>query len=61
MNRTLSVDADFARRYIEGHVDKRQVNKIQHAFPSPRYWTENQVPVGEVLEDRKTLRAAGRG
>ena len=58
---TLSVDADFARRYIEGHVDKRQVNKIQHAFPSPRFWTETDVPVNEVLEDRQSLRAAGRG
>ena len=58
---TLSVDADFARRYIEGHVDKRQVNKIQHAFPSPRFWTETAVPVNEVLEDRQSLRAAGRG
>jgi oxygen-independent coproporphyrinogen III oxidase len=61
MNRMLSVDADFARRYIESHVDKRQVNKIQHAFPSPRFWTENQVPVGEVLADRQKLLAAGRG
>ena len=61
MARTLSVDADFARRYIEGHVDKRQVNKIQHAFPSPRFWTETEVPVNEVLEDRQSLRSAGRG
>jgi oxygen-independent coproporphyrinogen-3 oxidase len=58
---TLSVDTDFARRYIESHVDKRQVNKIQHAFPSPRFWTETDVPVHEVLEDRQRLRAAGRG
>jgi oxygen-independent coproporphyrinogen-3 oxidase len=61
MNRTLSVDKDFAARYIESHVDKRQVNKIQHAFPSPRFWTETEVPVSEVLQDRQALRAAGRG
>src|SRR5262245_18296832 len=61
MNRTLSVDAAIDRLDIEGHVDKRQVNKIQHAFTSPRFWTETEVPVSEVLEDRQKLRAAGRG
>ena len=61
MGRTLSVDLEFARRYIESHVDKRQVNKIQHAFPSPRFWTETDVPVHEVLDDRQQLHAAGVG
>ena len=61
MNRSLSVDADFARHYIESHVDKRQVNKIQHAFPSPRFWTETEVPVPEVLADRQMLQAGGHG
>jgi len=56
----LSVDLDDARRFIESHLDKRQVNKIQHAFPSPRYWTETEVPVGEILEDRQRLRERGR-
>ena len=36
---TLSVDTSSARRFIESHLDKRQVNKIQHSFPSPRYWS----------------------
>jgi oxygen-independent coproporphyrinogen III oxidase len=58
---TLSVDAASARRYIENHIDKRQVNKIQHAFPSPRYWSETDVPVHEVLQDRQHLRSTGRG
>jgi oxygen-independent coproporphyrinogen-3 oxidase len=58
---TLSVDVAAARRYIENHLDKRQVNKMQHAFPSPRYWNETEVPVHEVLEDRQRLRAMGRG
>jgi oxygen-independent coproporphyrinogen-3 oxidase len=58
---TLSYDVDAARRYIESHLDKRQVNKIQHSFPSPRYWTETDVPVPEVLENRQKLRANGRG
>lgn len=61
MTSTLSVDRDFARSYIEGHLDKRQVNKIQHGFPSPRFWTETDVPVRAILADRKDLLARDRG
>jgi oxygen-independent coproporphyrinogen-3 oxidase len=57
---TLSLDADFARRYIDAHFDKRQVNKIQHGFPSPRFWTEATVPVNEILDDRQRLRSMGK-
>jgi len=57
---TLSVDADIARTYITNHIDKRQVNKIQHSFPSPRYWTERDVPVHETLEDRQKLLSTDR-
>ncbi len=56
-----SVDKEFALRFIEEHVDKRQVNKIQHSFPSPRYWTETDVPVNDICADRKRLREMGRG
>lgn len=58
---TLTVDADYARRFVESHLDKRQVNKIQHSFPSPRFWSETAVPVQEILEDRRQLREMGRG
>ena len=58
---TLSVDVATARRFIESHLDKRQVNKIQHSFPSPRYWSESNVPVEETLDDRRKLRAMGSG
>jgi len=61
MNNTLSVDFDFAIDYIENHLDKRQVNKIQHAFPSPRYWSETSIPVHEVLADRQKLHSIGLG
>jgi oxygen-independent coproporphyrinogen-3 oxidase len=57
---TLSIDLASARRFIEGHLDKRQVNKIQHAFPSPRYWTETDVPMDDILADRQKLRSIGR-
>ncbi|HEX8991097.1 MAG TPA: radical SAM protein [Anaerolineales bacterium] len=61
MTSSLSVDLNFARDYIENHLDKRQVNKIQHAFPSPRFWAETDVPVHQTLEDRKRLHAMGIG
>jgi oxygen-independent coproporphyrinogen III oxidase len=61
MLNTISVDRDFASDFIERHLDKRQVNKIQHAFPSPRFWAETEVPVEQILEDRQRLHAMQRG
>ena len=61
MSNTISSDYDFAMNFIENHIDKRQVNKIQHAFPSPRFWSETDVPVHEVLDDRQNLSAMGLG
>lgn len=61
MIKNISVDKDFASDFIGRHLDKRQVNKIQHAFPSPRFWSETDVPAQEVLEDRRKLHAMGRG
>jgi oxygen-independent coproporphyrinogen-3 oxidase len=61
MTDNLSVGVDFARRYIENHLDKRQVNKIQHAFPSPRFWNETDVPVHDVLDSRRKLKEMGSG
>ena len=58
---TLSVDVATARRFIESHLDKRQVNKIQHSFPSPRYWSESRRAGEETLDDRRKLRAMGSG
>lgn len=61
MDNTISVDLDYARNYIENHLDKRQVNKIQHAFPSPRFWSETNVPMQEVLQDRQKLHSMDLG
>ncbi len=61
MRDNLSVDVDIAREFIENHLDKRQVNKIQHAFPSPRFWNETDVPVQEVMDDRRKLHSLGPG
>ncbi|UNO43024.1 radical SAM protein [Streptomyces sp. MST-110588] len=54
------LDSGFVNSYIDSHLDKRQVNKIQHGFPSPRYWTDLSVPVEETGEDRRRIRAAKR-
>ena len=55
-----SKDFEWAHGYIEANVDKRQVNKIQHSFPSPRFWNITDVPVDEVIESRKHLQQIGR-
>ena len=54
------LDAKFVNDHIDTHLDKRQVNKVQHGFPSPRYWTDSYVPVKEVGEDRRLIREADR-
>jgi len=61
MENTIAVDLDYARNYIESHIDRRQVNKIQHAFPSPRFWNETEIPVSQMLADRHKLQARGLG
>ena len=61
MYHSLSVDYDFALDFIESHLDKRQVNKIQHSFPSPRFWAETPVPVEQTLKDRQALNSIGLG
>jgi oxygen-independent coproporphyrinogen-3 oxidase len=55
------LDVTAARRYVDTHIGERQVNKIQHGFPSPRFWTETDVPVQQTVDDRRALTAAGRG
>ncbi|MCB0008228.1 MAG: radical SAM protein [Anaerolineales bacterium] len=54
-SKSLSIDVDAALEFIEEHLDRRQVNKIQHSFPSPRFWSEKFIPVQEVIADRHHL------
>lgn len=61
MSNGAVLDVDFALDFIDKNIDKRQVNKIQHAFPSPRFWSETQVPVADVLADRRKLFEQGLG
>nr|WP_112474617.1 radical SAM protein [Streptomyces sp. ST1020] len=49
---------DHVNNYLDSHLGERQVNKIQHGFPSPRYWNELSVPLDEIAEGRTRLREA---
>lgn len=52
------LSTDFVNDYLDSHLGERQVNKIQHGFPSPRFWNELSVPLDEIAEDRTRLREA---
>lgn len=52
------LSSDHVHSYLDSHLGERQVNKIQHGFPSPRYWNELSVPIDEIAEDRRRLREA---
>jgi oxygen-independent coproporphyrinogen-3 oxidase len=56
--KTSANDSDLcvAREFIENNLNRRQVNKVQHSFPSPRYWLDEEVSVPSILADRATLR-----
>ncbi|KPI10147.1 Radical SAM domain protein [Actinobacteria bacterium OK074] len=49
------LSTDYVNDYLDSHLAERQVNKIQHGFPSPRYWNELSVPLDEIGEDRRFL------
>ncbi|UGQ12165.1 radical SAM protein [Yinghuangia sp. ASG 101] len=54
------LDSAFVKEYLDTHLEQRQVNKVQHGFPSPRYWNEPSVPMDELTEDRRRLQKDGR-
>lgn len=49
------LSTDYVNDYLDSHLAERQVNKIQHGFPSPRFWNERTVPLDEIGEDRRRL------
>jgi len=54
------LSASYVDEYLDTHLDKRQVNKVQHGFPSPRYWTDGPVPMARVAADRRRIRELHR-
>lgn len=41
--------AQDVERYLEQHLADRQVNRILHSFPSPRFWRERELNVLDLL------------
>ncbi|HEX8190443.1 MAG TPA: coproporphyrinogen-III oxidase family protein [Pyrinomonadaceae bacterium] len=41
-----------AREFIDSRLKERQVNRILHGFPSPRFWQPGAVSVPEVMRHR---------
>lgn len=41
------------RAFLGEQLQSRQVNKILHGFPSPRLWRETEIPVGDILTQRR--------
>ncbi len=39
--------------YLDRHMHQRQVNKVLHGFPSPRFWRVEDVPWQAVLAQRE--------
>src|SRR5262249_4970955 len=39
-----------ARAFLDAHEGRRQVNRVLHGFPSPRFWEPGAVSVAQALE-----------
>ncbi|MCZ7624974.1 MAG: hypothetical protein M5R38_03255 [Candidatus Methylomirabilis sp.] len=46
------------RIYIEKQRKRRQSNRVLHAHPSPLFWLERDVPIKEVMVERRLANAA---
>lgn len=44
---------DKIHAFLKTRMKCRQVNKILHSFPSPRFWKEMVIPVTKILEERQ--------
>jgi hypothetical protein len=38
-----------ARDFLSAHESRRQVNRVLHGFPSPRFWQTDAVSVPAAL------------
>lgn len=47
-----------AHAYLDEHMSRRQGNKVLHSHPSPLLWRERDIPIAEILKERRT-RPAG--
>ena len=51
-------DTAWASAFLDSHVALRQVNRILHGFPSPRFWQPGAVDVVEIMRQRRQWNAA---
>jgi len=42
-----------AQAFVDAHAEARQVNRILHGFPSPRFWRPGTISVPGVMQDRR--------
>jgi oxygen-independent coproporphyrinogen III oxidase len=42
-----------AQAFLDSHLKERQVNRILHGFPSPRFWQTGAVSVPQVMQQRQ--------
>jgi oxygen-independent coproporphyrinogen III oxidase len=48
----LSAAVDEANAFIDIRLRERQVNRVLHGFPSPRFWQRGAVSVPQVMQQR---------
>jgi len=53
-----SLTSHEANAFIDAHVSQRQVNRVLHGFPSPRFW-QIGVPLHDVMARRGRTEAGG--
>jgi len=46
-----------AHAFLDAHLGQRQVNRILHGFPSPRFWQPGAVSVPDVMRQREDWNA----
>jgi oxygen-independent coproporphyrinogen-3 oxidase len=49
-----------ARAFLDEHQPRRQVNRVLHGFPSPRFWQPGAVSIPAMMEQRRQWNEAGQ-
>jgi oxygen-independent coproporphyrinogen III oxidase len=53
MQTRLSAARAGVQAYVEAQLGQRQVNRVLHGFPSPRFWQTDAVSVPRLMEQRE--------
>jgi oxygen-independent coproporphyrinogen III oxidase len=53
MQARLSAARDEVQAYVDAHIGQRQVNRVLHGFPSPRFWQPDAVSVPRLMQQRE--------